>query len=98
MVLRKRLHGMHGRALAGSVAKILAASAAMGVVCYFSSRGIENWMGTRKIGQIVTLAVSIPLGGLVYYAVCRVLQVAELEAAWGALAAPLARRLGLSRN
>jgi len=98
MVLRKRLHGMHGRALAGSVAKILAASAAMGVVCYFSSRGIENWMGTRKIGQIVTLAVSIPLGGLVYYAVCRVLRVAELEAAWGALAAPLARRLGLSRH
>jgi len=29
MVLRKRLHGMHGRALAASVAKILAASAAM---------------------------------------------------------------------
>ncbi|MGA2135526.1 MAG: murein biosynthesis integral membrane protein MurJ [Bryobacteraceae bacterium] len=95
LVLRKRIHGMHGRALATSVAKILTAAAAMGVVCYFSSRGVHHWMGTRKIAQIADVAVSIPLGGLVYYSLCRVMRVTELEAAWTALAAPLARRMGL---
>ncbi len=97
ILLRRRIQRMHGRALAASVAKILAASAAMGVVCYFSSRGVHHWLGTRKIGQIADVAVSIPLGGMVYYALCRTMRVAELEAAWKALAAPLARRLGLAR-
>ena len=89
---------MHGRALAASVIKILCASAAMGVVCYLSSRGVHHWLGMRKIAQLVDVAVSIPLGALVYYALCRALRVAELEAAWNALAAPLARRLGLARR
>jgi putative peptidoglycan lipid II flippase len=97
ILLRRRIQRMHGRALAASVAKILAASAARGVVCYFSSRGVHHWLGTRKIGQIADVAVSIPLGGMVYYALCRTMRVAELEAAWKALAAPLARRLGLAR-
>ncbi len=98
LLLRKRIERMHGRALALSVVKILCASAAMGVVCYFSSREVHQILGMRKIGQIVDLAVSIPAGGLVYYGVCRVLRVAELEAAWSALAAPMARRLGLGRR
>jgi putative peptidoglycan lipid II flippase len=96
ILLRRRIHSMHGRALAISVAKILIASAAMGFVCYFSSRGMHQWLGVRKLAQIADLAVSIPLGGLVYYGLCRVLRVAELEAAWRALAEPLARRLGLA--
>jgi putative peptidoglycan lipid II flippase len=98
LLLRKRIHGMHGRALAASVVKILCASAAMGCVCYMSSRGVHHWLGARKIAQIADVAVSIPLGALIYYALCRAMRVAELEAAWGALAAPLARRLGLARR
>ena len=98
LVLRHRIHGLHGRGLASSVAKILCASAAMGCACYLSSRGVHGWLGAPKLAQIVDVAVSIPLGGLVYYGVCRALRVAELEAAWSALAAPLARKLGLARN
>jgi len=96
--LRRRIHGVHGRALAASVVKILAASAAMGLTCYLSSRSVHNWLGERKVAQLVDLAISIPLGGLVYYALCRAMRVAELEAAWGALAAPLMRRLGIGRR
>jgi putative peptidoglycan lipid II flippase len=98
ILLRKRIHRMHGRALAASVGKILCASAAMGFACYLSSRGVHHWLGARKIAQIADVALSIPLGALVYYALCRAMRVAELEAAWGALAAPLARRLGLVRR
>jgi putative peptidoglycan lipid II flippase len=98
LLLRRRIHGMHERALAASVLKILGASAAMGIVCYFSSRGVHHWLGARKIAQIADVAVSIPLGALVYYALCRAMRVAELEAAWSALAAPLGRRLGWARR
>jgi len=94
VLLRKRIRRMEGRALASSTAKILAASAVMGLVCYLSSRGVYHWLGSRKIGQLTDLAISIPLGTVAYYGLCRVLRVAELEAAWRALAAPLARLLG----
>jgi putative peptidoglycan lipid II flippase len=98
LVLRKRVHGLHGRSLAASVAKILVASAAMGLACYLSSRGIHSWLGALKLAQVADVAVSIPFGAIVYYVLCRVMRVAELEAAWNALAAPLARRLGLARR
>jgi hypothetical protein len=94
LLLRRRIGRIHGRALAASVVKILCASAAMGMACYLSSRGVHHWLGARKIAQIADVAISIPLGALVYYALCRGMRVAELEAAWAALAAPLARKLG----
>lgn len=98
LVLRRRLRRMHGRALAISVGKIAIASAAMGLACYLSSRGIHHWLGTRKVAQITDVAISIPAGAVVYYALCRAMHVDELDAAWRALAAPLARRLGFARG
>ena len=92
LLLRRRIQRLHGRALASSVAKILCASAAMGAVCYLSSSGVHHWLGARKLAQIADVAISIPLGAAVYYALCRAMRVAELEAAWAALATPLARR------
>jgi putative peptidoglycan lipid II flippase len=93
MLLRKRVERLYGRALASSVAKVLFASAVMGLACYLSSRGVHRLLGAHKLAQIADVAISIPLGAMVYYVVCRTLRVAELEAAWHALAAPLARRL-----
>jgi len=98
ILLRKRIRRVHGGALAASVVKILCASAGMGLACYLSSRGVHHWLGARKIAQIADVVISIPLGALVYYALCRAMRVAELEAVWGALAVPLARRLGLDRR
>jgi putative peptidoglycan lipid II flippase len=98
LLLRRRIGRIHGRALAASVVKILIASAAMGLACYFSSRGVHAWLGAGKRAQILDVAVSIPLGALVYYGLCRAMRVAELEAAWAALAGPLGRRLGLLRR
>jgi len=98
LLLRRRIQRLHGRALAASVIKVLCASAAMGCACYLSSRGVQHWLGSRKLAQIADLAISIPLGALVYYSLCRAMRVAELESAWGALAAPLARRLGFGRR
>jgi len=91
LILRKRIGGIHGRNLAASIWKITAASAVMGAAVLLSSHGIESWLGDHRFGRLIDLAVSIPLGILIFYAACRVLRVSELELAGRALADPLAR-------
>jgi len=52
------------------------------LACYLSSRSVHHWFGAGKIAQIADVALSIPLGAAVYYALCRAMRVPELEAAW----------------
>jgi putative peptidoglycan lipid II flippase len=87
-ILRNRLGGIHGRALLRSVVMISLASAAMGLAITLSSHGVQGWLGVRRLGRLVDLAISIPFGALVYYGVCRMAKVAELEMATRALIAP----------
>lgn len=93
VILRKRVGGIYGRNLMDSVWKIVVASAVMGAAVLLSSHWIEGWLGADRLGRLVDLAVSIPLGLLVFYAACRALRVSELELATRALVNPLARRL-----
>jgi putative peptidoglycan lipid II flippase len=92
-VLRKRAHGLDGRSLLSSVTRIVAASGVMSVVCWASSRTVLLWLGAGKLQQFTDLAVSIPLGLIVFLGMCRALRVGELDAAANAIAGPLARRL-----
>jgi putative peptidoglycan lipid II flippase len=92
LILRKRIGGIHGRDLAASIWKICAASAAMGAVVLLTSHAIEVWLGPGRGGRLLDLAVSIPLGLLVFYAACRMLRVSELALAGRALADPFNRR------
>jgi putative peptidoglycan lipid II flippase len=93
VILRKRIGGIYGRNLMESFWKITAASAFMGAAVLLSTHGIEAWLGAERLGRLIDLAVSIPLGLLVFYAACRVLHVSELDLATRALAGPLNRRL-----
>jgi len=81
-ILRNRIGGIHGRALARTTAKILAASAAMAAVIWLSSHGIQTWLGARKLGYLTDVAVSIPLGALVFFLAGRLFRIEELRAAW----------------
>ncbi len=92
VILRKRIGGIYGRNLIESVWKISAASAVMGGAVLLSSHAIDGWLGVGRLGNLVDLAASIPLGLLVFYAGCRLLRVSELELATRAVANPLARR------
>jgi putative peptidoglycan lipid II flippase len=92
VILRNRVGGIYGRNLIESVWKITAASAVMGAAVLLSSHGVETWLGADRLARLIDLAVSIPLGLLVFYAACRVLRVSELELAARALAYPLLRR------
>ena len=70
----------------------------MGVAVWLSSHGIEGWLGIGRLARLVDLAVSIPLGMVVFYAACRALRVSELDLAARALADPLNRRLRRGSN
>jgi putative peptidoglycan lipid II flippase len=83
-LLRGRIHGLHGRSLAGSGLKIATASAIMGAACWAVSRGVHRIFETGKIAQLVDVAVAIPAGVLVFYAVASMLRIPELEAIRGA--------------
>jgi putative peptidoglycan lipid II flippase len=97
VMLRNRIGGIYGRNLIESIWKITAASAVMGVAVFLSSHGIEGWLGADRLGRFVNLAASIPLGLLVFYAMCRALRVSELDLATRALAEPLFKRLNRAR-
>jgi putative peptidoglycan lipid II flippase len=93
MILRTRVGGIYGRSLAASIGKITVASAVMGGAVWMSSRVVQHWLGIGRLGRLVDLAASIPVGLVVFYLACRLLRVSELDLASRALAGPLLRRL-----
>jgi len=79
-LLHRRVEGLPLRKLGASAAKILAASALMGVVCRLSSGAIQAAAGAGRGARLADVAISIPLGVAVFYVAARALGVAELEA------------------
>jgi putative peptidoglycan lipid II flippase len=92
-ILRSRIGGVYGRNLASSIWRITLASAVMGGVVLLSSRIVQVWLGIGHMGRLVDLAISIPVGLLVFYGGCRMLRVTELDLATRAIAGPILRRL-----
>jgi putative peptidoglycan lipid II flippase len=97
-ILRGRLGGIHGGRLLNSVLKISSASIVMGGIVTFVSWGVEMWLGFSRLARLADLAISIPVGTLVFYGLCRAVKVAELEMAVSALSGPLARWLSRQRD
>jgi putative peptidoglycan lipid II flippase len=95
--IRRKIGGVDGRQLAVSFVKIAVASAVMGAVCFAASRTLQSYLGVSRWMRLLELAVSIPLGLAVFYAICRMSGLPELESAQRALLPSLARRLGLAR-
>lgn len=92
-ILRGRIGGIHGRALLASTSKMTLASVVMGAVTWCSSLAVHRLFGTSAWGHMADLAISIPIALTVFYFVCRLLRIEELELATNALAGPLLRRL-----
>ena len=97
-ILRGRIGGIHGRALLLSVVQIAIASAVMGLAVALASRSIEAWIGTRRLALLANLAISIPVGAAAFYAMCRVMKVAELEMAGRAVVSPAREWLSRQRG
>jgi putative peptidoglycan lipid II flippase len=92
LFMRRRLGRLAGRRLAITVLKIALASAALAVVAWIASEsaGILPVHGlTLEFGRV---AVAIVLAGATFYAVCRLLQVDELQEAIDAIGGKFLRR------
>jgi putative peptidoglycan lipid II flippase len=92
-VLRRRIDGVYGRALAAQIGKITLASAMMGGAIFATSRGMEMWLGVSQMARLADLAVSMPSGLAVYYAACRMLGLSDIDAAIRSFTGPIQRRL-----
>jgi putative peptidoglycan lipid II flippase len=92
-ILRNRLGGVYGRELMAGFARVAVASAAMGGAVFLTSHGMERWLGVSQMARRADLAVSIPLGLAVFYVVCRLMGVTDLDLAFQAVLAPVKRRL-----
>jgi len=94
-VIRRRIGGIQGRRLTVSFLKISGASVLMGAACALSSRSMAHWLGVSRFARVIDLAISVPLGLLVFYGMAKLFQLPEIESARRSLITPLARRLGL---
>lgn len=92
-ILRGRIGGIYGRALAAQLGKVAIASLAMAAVVAASSHFMSTRLGVSQFGHLADLAVSIPLGLGAYYAACRWLGVSDIDMAMRAFTAPIRRRL-----
>ncbi|MBL8220418.1 MAG: hypothetical protein JNL62_14390 [Bryobacterales bacterium] len=69
------------------------AAMAMGIVVAGNNALVSQMLGVTRTAYLADLAMTIPLGLLVFYAVARMLDIPELEPAVRGLANPLMRRL-----
>lgn len=84
LLLRGRVASVRGHALARNVGKIAAASGAMGLACFASSRAVHAWLGATRAADMADTAISIPLGLAVFGGMALLVRVPECGAAWGA--------------
>lgn len=87
--MRALVHGAGGRRLLAAGGRIVLASAVMGGCCWGLAHLVEMWIGPgRFVGRLAVLAIAVPSGVAVLYALCRLMRLPELE---------LARRVVLGR-
>ncbi|MEP7336450.1 MAG: murein biosynthesis integral membrane protein MurJ [Acidobacteriota bacterium] len=78
--MRRKLNGIEGRSLLLTFAKVFSASLAMGAICWFISRQIENLLGTQTlVARLADVGVSIAIGIAVFYFVASLLKIGELD-------------------
>jgi putative peptidoglycan lipid II flippase len=92
-ILRTRIGGVYGRDLVAGLIKVCAASLVMGIAVVLSSKIAESFAGVNQFGRLADLAISIPLGLAVFYAMCRALKLSEIDLLVRSFAAPVARKL-----
>ncbi len=77
-ILRRRLGGLGGAALASSTVRTVAASGAMGAVSLLAVAALPA--PVTRLAHALRLAVAIPAGVAAFYAAARALRIPELEA------------------
>jgi hypothetical protein len=89
--------GIYGRKLWQTFLRVSAASTVMGAAVWICSRYVSMIAGISKIGRLTDLAISIPVGLMVLYGMCRMLEIKELDIAMNSVTGTLQRKLRFSR-
>ena len=93
--MRARIHGAGGRRLLVAGGKIGLASAIMGACCWSLAQLVESWIGPGTFaGRLAVLAVAVPAGVAVLYALCRLMRLPELDLARRAVLARISKQTG----
>ncbi|PYT02263.1 MAG: murein biosynthesis integral membrane protein MurJ, partial [Acidobacteria bacterium] len=91
-IMRRRVDGIEGRRTGITVAKILAASAVMGAVCWGLNNAIGRFTGVVFPARAANVFVSVTAGAGIFYLVASALRVQELKAATDIFVKRFARR------
>jgi putative peptidoglycan lipid II flippase len=97
VIMRNRIGGIYGRHLWRTLVLVSAASALMGAAVWSTSHYAASTFGISKLGRIIDLGISIPVGIAVLYTSCRLMGVTELDTAVKGIVGPLQRRLPFLR-
>jgi putative peptidoglycan lipid II flippase len=98
VIMRNRIGGIYGRNLWRTFSRVTVASVIMAAAVWAASYAVHAQLGRSAWAQLGVLAVALPLGIAILYFACRALGVQELDAAIGALAGPLRRRIPFLRR
>jgi putative peptidoglycan lipid II flippase len=79
VILRRLLDGLELRRLLSATIRISIASAGLAAVGWMAWEVLDELLGRGLLGQIVSLGLALGAGGVVYVAIAKLLQVAELE-------------------
>jgi len=78
-ILRGKLHGIEGRAMVWSGARMLIAAALLAGVCYGVWYGLDRALGREILAQILSVGAAIVAGGAVYVAAVWAMGVQEIR-------------------
>ena len=93
VVLSKRLGGLDGRRVAGSLAKIVMASLVMGGACWATAWACGKYVGVATFAeQLLQVTASLLVSGVVYLAIVWLLKSEEMHALKNLIARFLGRR------
>jgi putative peptidoglycan lipid II flippase len=79
VILRRLLHGLELGRLLSAALRITVAAAGLAAIGWIVWDVLDEALGRGLVGQIVSLSVALGAGGIVYVAIAKLFQVAELE-------------------
>ena len=79
VVMRRRIRRIEGGAIASTTIRVVAASAAVGVVAWVIWHPLDSALGRSFPAQVVSLGCALSAAILVYFLGCRLLKVRELD-------------------
>lgn len=81
-LLRRRVGPLEGRKMLSMLTKVGAASAALGLVCYFGSGAVERWLGPEGFTAKAAICLGpLAVGLVLFFGLCVILRVEDLQTA-----------------